>query len=45
MKLKIEKKDDGFIVVDENGAEYGPMAKTRKEAEEILTDWKAYYSS
>jgi hypothetical protein len=48
-KLKVGTKDGGafgnFIVRDEEGAEYGPSAKTRKEVEEILKDWKAYYSS
>jgi hypothetical protein len=47
-KLKVGTKEDGafgkFIVVDENGTEYGPSG-TRKEVEEILKDWKAYYSS
>jgi hypothetical protein len=48
-KLKIGTKENGafgkFIVRDEDDAEYGPSAATRKEAEEILKDWKAYYSS
>jgi hypothetical protein len=49
MKLKIGTKENGnfgkFIVMDENDVEYGPSAATRKEAEEILKDWKAYYAS
>ena len=45
VKLKIAPKDDGYIVVDENGTEFGPQVSTRKEAEELLKDWKAYYSS
>lgn len=48
-KLKIGTKANGnfgkFIVVDDEGAEYGPSAPTKKEAEEILHDWRAYYSS
>lgn len=48
-KLKVGTKDNGafgkFIVVGEDDVEYGPSAATRKEAEEILKDWKAYYSS
>jgi hypothetical protein len=48
-KLKVGTKEKGtfgnFIVLDENGIEYGPSAATRKEAEELLKDWKAYYSS
>jgi hypothetical protein len=44
LKLEIVKKGDAFAVQDEGGVEYGPQAKTRKQAEEILKDWKAYYS-
>ena len=48
-KLKIGTKANGafgkFIVMDENDVEYGPSAPTRKEAEELLKDWKAYYSA
>ena len=48
-KLKVGTKENGnfgkFIVVDENNIEYGPSAATRKEAEELLKDWKAYYAS
>ena len=47
-KLKVGTKEDGvfgkFIVRDDEGAEYGPSAATRKEAEELLKDWKAYYA-
>ena len=47
-KLKVGTKDDGtfgkFIVRDEDGTEYGPSAPTRKEADELLKDWKAYYA-
>ncbi len=41
--LEIAKDGDEFVVRDENGIEYGPKAPTRKAAEEILKDWKAYY--
>ena len=48
-KLRVATKADGtfgkFIVRDEEDAEYGPSAKTREEANEILQDWRAYYSS
>jgi hypothetical protein len=42
-KLSIAKKDNGFVVQDENGVVYGPQAASRKQIEEVLTDWKAYY--
>jgi hypothetical protein len=44
MKLDIVKGGDEFVVVDKNGVEYGPRAKTRKEAEEIRKDWENYYA-
>jgi len=44
MKLKIEQKDGDFVVTDEKDVVYGPSAATRKEAEEILKNWKAYYA-
>ena len=44
MKLEIAKKDSGFIVRDENDVDYGPQVSSRKEAEELLKDWKAYYA-
>jgi len=47
-KLKVGTKEDGvfgnFIVRDEEGTEYGPSAKTRKEADELLKYWKEYYA-
>ena len=43
-KLKVAEKGDKFIVQDESGTEYGPEVSTRKAAEELLRDWKAYYS-
>jgi hypothetical protein len=42
-KLKVVKVDDGFVVQDENGYNYGLVTKDRKKAEEILKDWKTYY--
>jgi hypothetical protein len=42
-KLEVAKQGDGFAVQDENDVVYGPTVKTRKEAEELLKDWKAYY--
>jgi len=45
MKLEIAKKDDKFVVQDENQTVYGPPVSTRKECEELLKDWKAYYVS
>lgn len=44
INLEVAKKDSGFVVQDENGVVYGPEAKTRKEAEELLKDWVAYYA-
>jgi hypothetical protein len=43
-KLSIAKKDNGFVVQDENGVVYGPQAANRKQIEEVLNDWKAYYA-
>lgn len=43
--LKIIKKDGGYIVADEDGAEYGPQAATKEEAQQILQDWKDYYAA
>lgn len=43
-RLEIAKKDGGFAVQDEKGTVYGPQVKTRKEAEELLKDWTAYYT-
>jgi len=45
MKLEIAKKADGFVVQDENQTVYGPPVGSRKEAEELLKDWKSYYAS
>lgn len=42
-KLAVAKKDDGFVVQDENGVVYGTQVVTRKAADELLNDWKAYY--
>jgi len=44
MRLEIAKKDGGFVVQDENGTVYGPQVPTRKEADDLLKDWKAYYA-
>jgi hypothetical protein len=44
VKLEIGKTGDKFVVKDENGIEYGPAVSTRKEAEELLKDWRAYYA-
>ena len=43
IKLEIAKRGDGFVVQDENGTVYGPQVAARREAEELLKDWKAYY--
>lgn len=45
MTLKIIAKGDGYIVADEDGAEYGPQAATREEVQEILQDWRDYYAT
>jgi hypothetical protein len=44
LKLEVAKKDDTFVVQDASGVIYGPQVKTRKDAEELLKDWKAYYA-
>jgi len=43
-KLAVAKHGDEFAVKDEGGVVYGPQTATRKQAEEILKDWKAYYA-
>lgn len=43
MKLSIEKHGSDFRVVDEAGVVYGPVVSSRKEAEQVLADWAAYY--
>lgn len=42
--LKIVKNGGLFSVVDESDVVYGPQVSTRKEAEEVLASWKAYYA-
>ena len=44
MMLEVAKNGNGFAVQDENETVYGPPVSTRKEAEELLKDWKAYYA-
>jgi len=44
ISLSVEKVDSGFAVQDENGTIYGPIAASKKEAEETLKDWRAYYA-
>lgn len=44
-KLRVEAAKEGFAVVDDSGTVYGPVAPTRREAEETLKDWKAYYAT
>lgn len=43
MKLKIVPTKEGFEVRDEKNVLYGPPVSTRKEAEQVLADWEAYY--
>ena len=45
-KLKVAAREGKFLVMGDDGTEYGPGPfNSREEAEAVLADWIAYYES
>ena len=42
-KLKVERKDGKYCVVDEHGTVYGAYT-TKQDAEDAANDWREYYA-